>query len=158
MYTCRDVFFMVNSIDADHRQLTYPHVIRAFPYLTGTEDPSVSTKVDIPAMVKNAHLYSLGKLLIQLIDCQPLLAPEWTSDRATSSDYDPEQMPALVREPLILRKKGRMWADVVRRCLYCEFDTATADARLDNDAFFAKAYTAVLKPLAAALAALDAVE
>jgi hypothetical protein len=103
-------------------------------------------------MVRNAGLYALGKVLIQLVESRPL-AEEQNSEQIASGDLcaDPEQRIAAELEPTIYRKAGRTWAEVVRRCLYCEFDVDTTAARLDNDEFFCRVYGLVINPLAEAL-------
>jgi hypothetical protein len=85
-------------------------------------------------MVRNSALYALGKVLIQLIENRPLI------------DED-----AIKLEPTIYRKSGRTWSEVIRRCLYCEFDVDTATATLDNDEFLCRVYSLVINPLAEAL-------
>ena len=105
-----------------------------------------------PPLVRNAALYALGKVLIQLVENRPLVGGSG-HDVGTAADpaMDPELEPAVQLERTIARKAGVTWAQVIRRCLYCEFDTDTAGASLSNDDFLRKVYAGVVAPLAEAL-------
>jgi hypothetical protein len=146
MWTARDILFRPVSGDLDDVSVVQPYVAQSFPPSTVTSHASP------PPMVRNPSLYALAKVLIQMIENQPL-SPDARSGQAASAD-DPELKAAIDLEPSICRKAGRVWADVIRRCLYCDFDINTSSASFDDDEFVCKVYTCIIYPLARALRSL----
>ena len=146
MWTARDIFFRPVSGDLDDVSVVQPYVAQSFPPLTAT------SRASPPPMVRNPSLYALAKVLIQMIENQPL-SPDVEFGQAASAD-DPELKAAIDLEPSICRKAGRVWADVIRRCLYCDFDISTSSASFDDDDFVCKVYTCIIYPLARALHSL----
>lgn len=146
MWTARDILFRPNAGDLDDASVVQPYVAQSFP------PPKVTTRANPPPMVRNPSLYALAKVLIQMIENQPL-SPDAKSEQASSMD-DPELKAAIDLEPSICRKAGRVWADTIRRCLYCDFDINTSSASFDDDEFVCKVYTCVIYPLSKALQSL----
>lgn len=146
MWTSRDILFRPLYGDLDDEAVLQPYVSQTFPSAASGLSRSA------PPMVRNAALYALGKVLIQLIENKPLIdeASSLAASGVESSD-DPEQKFAAELEPTMYRKVGKTWAEVIRRCLYCEFDVDTNAAVLDNDDFFCKVYAMVICPLVEAL-------
>ncbi|KAH0536241.1 hypothetical protein FGG08_006863 [Glutinoglossum americanum] len=142
MWTSRDILFRPYLGDLDDEAILRPYISHSFPN-SQQAPPCIAP----PPMVRNAALYALGKVLIQLIENRPLIDG---SDQDTTS-IDPEQKHAVELEPTIYRKAGKTWAEVIRRCLYCEFDMGTTDSILDNDEFLCRVYGLVIQPLAKAL-------
>ena len=143
MWTARDIFFRPVSGDLDDVSVVQPYVAQTFP-------PSIVTsRASPPPMVRNPSLYALAKVLIQMIENQPF-SLDARSGQTASAD-DPELRAAIDLEPSICRKAGRVWADVIRRCLYCDFDISTSSASFDDDDFVCKVYTCIIYPLVEAL-------
>lgn len=145
MWTTSDILFRPLNDDLDEEAVLQPYVAQTFPSTTA------AMRSKAPPMVRNASLYALGKVLIQLIESRPLVDEKHLNQIASGGIVDPELELATGLEPTIFRKAGKTWADVVRRCLYCEFDLDTTSARLDNDEFLLRVHALVLNPLAEAL-------
>jgi hypothetical protein len=145
MWTTRDILFRPLHDDLDEEAVLQPYLAQTFP------TPQVAMRSKAPPMVRNASLYALGKVLIQLIESRPLADEQHLNQITSGGMVDPELEFAAGLEPTIFRKAGKTWADVVRRCLYCEFDVDTTSARLDNDEFLRRVHALVIKPLAEAL-------
>ena len=145
MWTTSDILFRPLNDDLDEEAVLRPYVAQTFP----STPAAIRSKA--PPMVRNASLYALGKVLIQLIESRPLADEQHLNQISSGGSMDPELEPAARLEPTIFRKAGKTWADVVRRCLYCEFDVDTTSARLDNDEFLLRVHALVLNPLAEAL-------
>lgn len=146
MWTTRDILFRPKKGDLDDVSVVQPYVAQSFP------SPKVTARASPPPMVRNPSLYALAKVLIQMIENQPL-SPDVKIEQGTSTD-DPELKAAIDLEPSICRKAGRVWADTIRRCLYCDFDIKTSSASFDDDEFVCKVYTRIIYPLSKALQSL----
>jgi hypothetical protein len=144
MWSPRDILFRSTGGDLDCVAVLQPCVKQEFPFV------AVADRAQTPPMVRNAALYALAKVLIQLIENRPLIA----GPLVANSGQDPEMPKATELEPTIMRKAGKIWADVIRRCLYCEFDVESGSTTFENDDFVCKVYARVIKPLAQLLEAL----
>jgi hypothetical protein len=147
MWTSRDILFRPYRDDFDNEAVLRPYVSQTFPNIHA---PGHAQRND-PMMVRNAALYALGKILIQLIESRPLVNNADGPQVVAGADVDPELPFAIALERTIDRKAGRTWSDVIRRCLYCDFGVPTEEMVLDNDDFFRRVYSGVIHPLIAAL-------
>ena len=145
LWTTKDIVFRLCCGDLDGEAVVQPYVSQTFPGATSYEPRHP------PPMVRNAALYALGKVLIQLVENKPLINDEGSTVTLAGGSSDPEQESAARLERTIYRKAGRTWADVIRRCLYCDFGTDTDNAALDNDEFTRCVYSQVVYPLTEAL-------
>lgn len=146
MWTARDILFRPVEGDLNDVSVVQPYVAQSFPTSTAI------SRANPPPMVRNPSLYALAKVLIQLIENQPL-SPDARPGQGASTD-DPELKAAVDLEPSICRKAGRVWADTIRRCLYCDFDIKSSSASFDDDEFVCKVYTSIIYPLSKALHSL----
>lgn len=146
-WTSRDILFRPYHNDLDDEAVLRPYVSQTFPNVNALD---TTTRND-PVMVRNVALYALGKVLIQLVESRPLVNDADAPQLRVTGSVDPEQAVAVALERTIYRKAGRTWSDVIRRCLYGEFDLPSEDMVLENDEFFSRVYSGVIHPLTEAL-------
>lgn len=150
MWTSRDILFRPLAGDLDEEAVFQPYVMRAF-----REPDQPLSGPSPPSHVRNAALYALGKVLIQLVENKPLLKDSGKDGKALLGNEDPEMDAAFKLEETIARKAGSTWEQVIRRCLRCDFDIATSKASLSNDDFLRKVYAGVILPLSEALKVVE---
>ena len=121
-------------------------------YVGGTFPASTAQGLDHPKsflpVVRNETLFALGLVLIELCLSQPLenlRSPEDPLDAYGKANVVTNFCTAKRMEAAVYREGGIRYGDVVRRCIYCDFDQRQTD--MDNEGFRQAVYDGVVAPL-----------
>jgi hypothetical protein len=127
-------------------------VLAEHPFVSGqlnntavvTPDPSF-----IAAVIRNKTLFTLGIVLTELCMGKPMdelsIPGELNADGTKHDLSDYLTVSRLLNLEEISNKFGRRWSDVVRRCIYCDFNHSKTS--LDDAGFLKAVYHGVLVEL-----------
>ena len=118
--------------DLDREPLAAPHLATRFigPKKSNSGRAEISNQ---PALVPNATLYSFGIILIEIAFERPLADMLEPSDSSPGDPISVSLHRAVIRLADVIGKKIHVgYERVVKRCLWCNFETKSMNTRLDD--------------------------
>jgi hypothetical protein len=142
-WNLKDVHFIQRPGNSPADISKQPFVYRKLePTVTGRVSPTQPSY----SIIRNQTLFALGILLIELWYGKPMERLVKNADRDCQGTPGVAWCTAerLLRADLPF-EAGKQYADVVRRCIRCDFDRTDLD--LDNESFQRAVYDGVVAPL-----------
>lgn len=137
-----DIKIGVGAADANYEEA---YISRSF---SETTCQTSTQQNPLAHLVRNETLFALGILLIELCFGRPLETMR-TSEDPLGANSRPDIMTDWSTATRLMSsvndEAGRRYGDVVRRCIYCEFDKL--NTTLENDEFRQAVYDGVVAPL-----------
>lgn len=145
----QDIYFFGDQQQQEIQSIGSPHVATSFGPLradrlldSSTNDDNLSTLKPGTTLARNEQLFSLAIVLIEIaygdLLCNIFENGSRTTEEPKKLNEFAEYLKAKMVSDFIGREMGKKYADVVKRCLYCDFgiDESDLSKRKLQEVFF----------------------